>query len=188
VNKGLRTSNAKVYAIGDCAGGAAGGYRFTHVANYHAGLVIRSALFRLPVTVDNTPIPRVTYSDPELAAVGLSEEEVRAQGRAFRILRWPFAENDRAQTEHATGGHVKALVTRRGKILGCAIAGAHAGELIVPWALAMKKGLTVQDLAGLVFPYPTFSEVTKRAAVEFLRPSAQNPLLRRILGVVRRLG
>jgi pyruvate/2-oxoglutarate dehydrogenase complex dihydrolipoamide dehydrogenase (E3) component len=185
VDKRLRTSNASVYAIGDCT---PGGYRFTHVANYHAGLVIRNALFRLPVSVETASIPRVTYCDPELAAVGLSEEEVRASGKAFRILRWPFAENDRAQAERATRGHVKAIVTPRGKVLGCAIAGSHAGELIAPWTLALAKGLKVQDLAGLVFPYPTFSEVSKRAAVEFLRPSAQNPLLRRILGVVRRLG
>jgi len=188
VDRGLRTTNRRVYAIGDCAGGTAGGYRFTHVANHHAGLVIRSALFRLPVRIDNTPLPRVTYTDPELAAVGLSEDEARARNRAFRILRWPFAENDRAQAGRATAGHVKAIVTPRGKVLGCAIAGAAAGELIVPWGLAVQKGLKAQDLAGLVFPYPTFSEVTKRAAVEFLRPSARNPWLRRLIGVARRFG
>ena len=99
-----------------------------------------------------------------------------------------MAENDRAQAERATEGHVKALVTARGKILGCAIAAPHAGELIVPWALAMSKGLKVQDLAGLVFPYPTFSEVTKRAAVEFIRPGAENPWVRRLVAAARRLG
>jgi pyruvate/2-oxoglutarate dehydrogenase complex dihydrolipoamide dehydrogenase (E3) component len=98
------------------------------------------------------------------------------------------AENDRAQTERRTRGHVKAVVTPRGRILGCAIAAPHAGELIVPWALAMSKGLKVQDLAGLVFPYPTYSEVTKRASVEFLRASLGNPWLQRVMGVVRRLG
>lgn len=188
VDRGLRTTNRRVYAIGDCIGGAAGGYRFTHVANYHAGLVIRSALFRLPVRVDTTSVARVTYTDPELAAVGLSEEEARAGHRSIRILRWPYTENDRAQAERATRGHVKAIVTPRGKILGCTIAGALAGELIVPWGLAINKGLRVQDLAGLVFPYPTFSEVTKRTAVEFLRPTARNPWLRRVLGVARRFG
>ena len=106
----------------------------------------------------------------------------------IRILRWPLAENDRAQAERATDGHVKAIVTGRGTILGCAIAAPHAGELIVPWALALGKGLKVQDLAGLVFPYPTLSEVTKRAAVEFIRPGAQNPWVRRLIGAVRRLG
>jgi pyruvate/2-oxoglutarate dehydrogenase complex dihydrolipoamide dehydrogenase (E3) component len=187
VDRSLRTTNRRVYAIGDCAGGEAGPYKFTHAANYHAGLVIRSALFRLPVRVDPAAIPRVVYTDPELAAVGLSEEEARGRG-PVRVLRWPVAENDRAQAERATDGHVKALVTGRGKILGCVIAAPHAGELIVPWALAMAKGLKVQDIAGLVFPYPTFSEISKRAAVEFIRPGAQNPWVRRLVGAVRRLG
>jgi len=188
VDRGLRTANRRVYAIGDCAGGPAAGARFTHVANYHAGLVIRSALFRLPVRVDMSGVARVTYTDPELAVVGLSEDEARARYGAIRILRWPYAENDRAQAERATQGHVKAIVDRRGRIRGCAIAGAHASELIVPWSLALSRGLKVQDLAGLVFPYPTFSEVTKRAAVEFVRPATRNPWLRRALGVMRRFG
>ena len=188
VDRGLRTSNRRVYAIGDCAGGEAGPCKFTHAANYHAGLVIRSALFRLPVRLDPPGIPRVTYTDPELAAVGLSEEEARAKHKAIRILRWPVAENDRAQAERAIEGHVKAIVTPRGIILGCAIAARHAGDLIVPWALALSKGLKAQDLAGVVFPYPTLSEVTKRAAVEFLRPSAQNPWVRRLIGAARRFG
>jgi pyruvate/2-oxoglutarate dehydrogenase complex dihydrolipoamide dehydrogenase (E3) component len=188
VDQGLKTTNRRVYAIGDCAGGAGAGARFTHAANHHAGLVIRNALFRLPVRVGRAPIPRVLYTDPELAMVGLDEGEARARHKAIRILRWSFADNDRARTERATEGHVKAIVTPRGRILGCAIAGAHAGELIVPWVLAMTKGLKVSDLAGLVYPYPTFSEVTKSTAVEFLKPSAQNPWLRRLMGLVRRLG
>jgi pyruvate/2-oxoglutarate dehydrogenase complex dihydrolipoamide dehydrogenase (E3) component len=185
VDAGLRTTNRRVYAIGDCAGGAAAGHRFTHVANYHAGLVIRSALFRLPVRVDASAIPRVTYTDPELAAVGLTEEEARRQHRAIRVLRWPVAENDRAQAERATRGLIKAVVTPRGRILGCAIAAPGAGDLIVPWALCLSKGLRVQDLAGLVFPYPTLSEISKRAAVEHLRAAAANPWLRRAFAVLR---
>ena len=188
VDKGLKTTNRRVYAIGDCAGGAGAGARFTHAANHHAGLVIRNALFRLPVRLGSAPIPRVLYTDPELAAVGLGEEEARARHKAIRILRWPVAENDRAQAERRTEGHAKVIATARGRILGCAIAVPGAGDLIVPWALALAKGLKVQDLAGLVFPYPTMSEVSKRAAVEFLRPSAQNPWLRRLIGVARRFG
>lgn len=188
VNRRLQTANRRVYAIGDCAGGAAAGARFTHVANHHAGLVIRNALFRLPAKVEQAPIPRVLYTDPELAAVGLTEAEARERHGAIRILRWSFSENDRARAEGTTEGHVKAIVTPRGKILGCTIAGAHAGELIMPWVLAMTKGLKVSDLAGLVYPYPTFSEVTKSTAVEFLKPSAQNPWLRRVIGLLRRLG
>lgn len=188
VDRGLRTRNRRVYAIGDCAGGAIPPYRFTHVSNYHAGLVVRSALFRLPVKADIGAIPRVTYTDPELAAVGLSEEEARDRYRRIRILRWPFSENDRAQAERSTAGHLKAIVTPGGRILGCAIAGPQAGELIVPWTLAVAQGLKVQAFAGLVFPYPTLSEVSKRAAVEFLRPATLNPMLRRIIGLMRRFG
>ena len=188
VDKGLRTTNRKVYAIGDCAGGEGGGYRFTHVANYHAGLVIRSALFRLPVSVDNDKMPRVTYTDPEIAAVGLTEEEARAQHDGVKVLRWPLAENDRAQAERRTDGHVKAIVGKKGHVLGCAIAAPHAGELLTPWTLALAKGLKVQDIAGIVFPYPTLSEVSKRAAIEFLRPAAQNPWLRRVIDLARKFG
>ena len=188
VDRGLRTSNRRVYAIGDCASGGTGGYRFTHAANHHAGLVVRSALFRLPVKLDNSVIPRVTYTDPELAVVGLSEEEARSRHKQIRILRWPVAENDRAQAERRVAGHVKAIVAKNGRILGCAIAAPGAGELISLWTLAISKGMKAQDLAGIVIPYPTYSEISKRAAVEHLRPAARSPWVRRILGFLRRLG
>lgn len=188
VNRALRTSNRRVYAIGDCAGGAGAAYRWTHSANHQAGLVIRSALFRLPIGLDAASMPRVTFTDPELAAVGMSEDDARAARRPFRVLRWPFAENDRAQAERATEGLVKAIVTPRGHVLGCAIAGPHAGELIAPLTLAIRKGLRAQDLAGTVFPYPTLSEASKRAAVEFLRPSAENPWVRRLIRILRLFG
>ncbi|MEK9754908.1 MAG: FAD-dependent oxidoreductase, partial [Rhodospirillaceae bacterium] len=101
----LRTSNKRVFAIGDVAGS----YHFTHVAGYHAGIVIRNALFRLPAKVDYSALPWVTYSAPELAQVGLGEAQAREQGLQFRILRWPFHENDRAQAEAETDGLVKAV-------------------------------------------------------------------------------
>jgi len=110
VNKGLKTSNRRVYAIGDVAGRG----QFTHLANYHAGLVIRNALFRLPVKVNADLVPRVTYTDPELAHVGLTESEARKRRIAIRVLRWPYHENDRAQTECETVGHIKVLTDRRG--------------------------------------------------------------------------
>lgn len=183
VGRDLKTSNPRVYAIGDCAGGG----RFTHAANHQAGLVIRNALFGLPVRLGRTPVPRVVYADPELAAVGLAEERARAEHGPIRILRWAFADNDRARAEGTTQGHVKAIVTRQGRILGCTIVGPQAGELIVPWIMAMSRGLKISDLAGLVYPYPTLSEATRSAAVEFLKPSTQNPWLRRLIGFVRRL-
>ena len=137
VDKGLRTSQRHIYAIGDVAGGL----QFTHVANYHAGLVIRNALFRLPVTNRTDIIPHVTFTDPELAQVGLTEAEaVKEFGPSVTVVRWPFHDNDRAQTERKTAGLIKAVIGKGGKILGVGIVGANAGELIQPWILAMTSG------------------------------------------------
>jgi pyruvate/2-oxoglutarate dehydrogenase complex dihydrolipoamide dehydrogenase (E3) component len=185
VDQRLRTSNRKVYAIGDVVAGAP---QFTHVASYQAALVIRHAVFRLPVRVNYDAIPRVTYTDPELAHVGLGETEVRARGMGFRVLRWPYHENDRAQAERETCGHIKVLTNTRGKILGATIVGEQAGELITPWTLAISRGLNIRAMAGLVVPYPTLSEVGKRAAGSYFTSSLTSPLLRCIIGILRRFG
>ena len=168
MDAGLRTSNRKVYAIGDCTGGV----QFTHVAGYHAGIVIRSALFRLPAKADHSAVPRVTYTDPELAQVGLTEQEARDKhGDSIRVLTWPFAENDRARAERQTAGLVKAVVAKNGRILGCGMAGPQAGELIQTWVLAMSQNLKIGALASMIAPYPTLGEVSKRAAGSFYAPS-----------------
>ena len=184
VNKGLKTSNRRVYAIGDVAGRG----QFTHLANYHAGLVIRNALFRLPVKVNADLVPRVTYTDPELAHVGLTESEARKRRLAIRVLRWPYHENDRAQTECETVGHIKVLTDRRGKILGATIVGAAAGELITAWTLAISRGLNIRALAGMIVPYPTLAEIGKRAAVTYFLPSVISVWVRRIIVFLRRFG
>jgi pyruvate/2-oxoglutarate dehydrogenase complex dihydrolipoamide dehydrogenase (E3) component len=184
VDKRLRTTNRRVYAIGDVAGPV----QFTHAANYHAGLVIRHALFRLPIKVDVDAIPRVTFTDPELAHVGLSEEQARARTRHIRVLRWPYHENDRAQADRETVGHIKVVTDRRGRILGVTIVGASAGELITAWTLAIQQKLNIRVFAGIVVPYPTLSEVGKRAAMSFYAPRLTSPWTRRILGWLRRLG
>jgi pyruvate/2-oxoglutarate dehydrogenase complex dihydrolipoamide dehydrogenase (E3) component len=184
VNKGLRTSNRRVYAIGDVAGG----YRFTHVANYHAGLVIRSALFRLPIKEDPSIIPWVTFTDPELAQVGMSEAEASEAQKGARVLRWTYEENDRARAERATEGFIKVVTSKRGRILGATIVGASAGELIQIWALAVSKGLNVKAMTGFISPYPTLGEISKRAAISFYTPSLTNPWLRRIIAVLRLFG
>jgi pyruvate/2-oxoglutarate dehydrogenase complex dihydrolipoamide dehydrogenase (E3) component len=187
-DKGLKTSNSRIYAIGDCASGEAGGLQFTHVANYHAGLVIRSALFRVPVKVNMSIIPRVTYCDPEIASVGLSEDEARQMGGKVEVLRWPYAENDRAQVTHRTQGLVKLIVGARGRILGATIVGAQAGELITPWTMAVTKRMTVTDMAGFIIPYPTLSEIGKRAAITHFTPLASKPGVRKLLGFLRWFG
>ena len=167
VDARLRTTNRRIFAIGDVAGG----YKFTHVAGYHAGIVIRNALFRLPAKADHSAVPWVTFTAPELAHVGLSAAAADAAGMTPTILRAPFAEIDRARTERTEEGLVKAVVGARGRVLGASIVGAHAGELILPWVLAVQGKLRVKDLASVIAPYPTLSEATKRAAGGYFTPS-----------------
>ncbi|MBG03041.1 MAG: dihydrolipoamide dehydrogenase [Rhodospirillaceae bacterium] len=168
VDARLRTSNKRVFAIGDVSGGL----QFTHVAGYHAGIVIRNALFKLPAKADHRAVPWVTYTDPELANVGLTEAQAKETlGDDIRILRWPFAENDRAQAERRTDGFIKVIADKKGRIHGACIVGAHAGELIFPWALAVEKRMKVGATAGAIAPYPTIGEVSKRATGTFYTPS-----------------
>jgi len=183
VDRGLKTSNGKVYAIGDVAGG-----HFTHAANEHAGIVIRNALFRLRAGVNNDLIPRVVFTDPELAHVGLTEAQARERYREIRVLRWPYHENDRAQAERETDGHIKVITAKNGRILGATIVGAQAGELITAWTLALSRGLNIRAMTGIVVPYPTLSEIGKRAAIGYFSPSLSNPRLRRLINFLRRFG
>ena len=180
----MKTTNSRVYAIGDVARGL----QFTHVANYHAGLVIRNALFRLPAKENKEIIPWVTYTDPELAHVGLKEEDARRQYKKIRVLRWPYVENDRAQAERKTNGFIKVITTKRGKILGATIVGESAGEIIQMWALAVSQGLGIKAMTGFVSPYPTLSEISKRAAVTYYGSSVSNPWVQRIIRFLRFFG
>jgi len=184
ITDGLKTSNSKVYAIGDVAGGL----QFTHLASYHAGLVIRNAMFRLPVKAKPETVPWVTYTDPELASVGLSEAEAKERGIAHEVVRWPFAENDRARTERATAGLVKLVVGKRGRVLGAAIVGAHAGEVILPWVMAVTTKAKVSTMAGLVAPYPTLGEAGKRAAGAYFTPRLFSPRTRKLVSFLRWFG
>jgi pyruvate/2-oxoglutarate dehydrogenase complex dihydrolipoamide dehydrogenase (E3) component len=184
VSAGLKTSNAKVYAIGDVAGGL----QFTHVAGYHAGLVIRNALFRLPIKAKPETVPWVTYTDPELASVGLGEAEAKAAGIAHEVVRWPFAENDRARTERATEGLVKLVVSKKGRVLGAAIVGCHAGELILPWVMAVATRAKMSTMAGLIAPYPTRGEAGKRAAGAYFTPRLFSSRTRKLVSFLRWFG
>ncbi len=184
VTPGMRTSNRRVYAIGDVAGGL----QFTHMAGYHAGLVIRNALFGLPVRQDTSIIPWATYTDPELANVGMTEAEARKKlGERFRVLRATFAENDRARAERRTEGVVKLIVAPNGKILGAGIVGAGAGELISFFAYAMANRMKVSSLTRFVAPYPTISEIVKRVAYAFYAEQADNVWLGRLRRLVAKL-
>ncbi len=174
----LRTGNKKIFAIGDVAGGP----QFTHAAGYHAGLVIRNILFFLPAKVNHAALPRVTYTNPELASVGLSEAEARDQYAAIKVLRWPFEENDRARAERDQRGMVKIITTRNGKILGASIVGAGAGDLLAPWTMALAQGLPISAMAGVIAPYPTRGEASKRAAGDYYTPTLFDPRTRKLVG------
>ena len=185
VGTNLRTSNRRVYAIGDVVAGA---QRLTHVANYHAGLVVQQILFRAPARARPDLVPRATYTDPELAHVGLSEAEARQRHGKVHVLRWPFAENDRAQAERRTEGLIKIVTDRKGRIRGVSILGMGAGEMINMWSLAVSKNLSVADVRGYVAPYPTMSEIGKRAALTYYAPVTRKPLVRRLVRVLARFG
>ena len=184
VSKGLATSNGRVLAIGDVIGGP----QFTHVANYHAGVAIRRLLFRLPATVHDGIIPWVTFTDPELAWVGLREEEARRRSGRIRIYRWPYCENDRAHAERATTGLVKVVTEASGRVKGAGIVGEQAGELIQMWSLAVSQGLDIKAMTHWISPYPTLSEVNKRAAFGYYAAAAASPLVRKTIGWLAKLG
>jgi len=163
VDARLRSSNRRIFAIGDVAGP----YQFTHMAAYQAGIIIRNMLFKLPAKVDYSAVPWVTYTDPELAHVGMSEEDANSAGKQVRVLRWQFEENDRAQAERRTEGLIKVITTPKGLILGASIVGLHAGELIQPWILAVSQKLKIGAMASMIAPYPTLAEANKRLAGSF---------------------
>jgi pyruvate/2-oxoglutarate dehydrogenase complex dihydrolipoamide dehydrogenase (E3) component len=184
-NDGMKTTNRKVYAIGDVAGGL----QFTHVAGYHAGLVVRNALFGLPVKQQHNLIPHATYTDPAIAHVGLYEAEVKKKyGDKYRVLRWSFDENDRARAERQIEGCLKVFTTNNGQILGASAVGLHADELINFYAFAIANKMKVGAFTKMVAPYPTLFEVSKRVAYEFYKDKIDNPFLKGLMAFNRLFG
>ena len=184
VDARLRTTNPKVFAAGDVVGG----YPYTHMASHHAVVVIKNALFRLPAKVETRAVPWVTYTDPELAQVGLPEAAARRAHGAIRVLRWPFAENDRARAERSAEGLVKVIASPRGRVLGASILGAQAGELIQPWTLAIAQGIKLSAMAGTIAPYPTRGEAGKRAAGGFYADKISSRWTQGLVRLLLRLG
>jgi pyruvate/2-oxoglutarate dehydrogenase complex dihydrolipoamide dehydrogenase (E3) component len=174
VDARLRTSNRRVFAIGDCV---ADGPQFTHAAGYQAGIVIRNAVLKLPARADFSALPWVTFTDPELAHVGLTEEQARGRHSDVRVTRWSYEENDRAQAERRTDGLVKVLSRRNGRILGVSMTGHNAGEVIQPWVLALSRKLKMSAMTGYIAPYPTLGELNKRVAGQFYAPTVFGPLV-----------
>ena len=184
VDASMRTTNRKVYAIGD----AAGGLQFTHVAGYHAGVIIRSMLFGLPSKAKTSHIPWATYTDPELAQVGLTEAQAQDKhGPKLDVVRFHYNHNDRAIAERKTKGLIKVMVVK-GRPVGVSIAGHQAGELINLWSLVLANNLKMSQVAAMVSPYPTIGEVNKRAAGAYFSPKLfENDMVKRIVGLVQRV-
>lgn len=175
VDQRLRTTARGLYAAGDVVDGP----RFTHVCSYHAGIIIKNALFRIPAKLDYRSLPWVTYTDPELAQIGMTEAQARERlGDAIEVVRLPYAASDRAQTERSTDGMLKLVADRRGHVLGASILGVHAGELALPWVVVIEKNLKLRDVAQSIAPYPTWGEIDKLAAAEFSKSLLRHPLIR----------
>ena len=183
VDASLRTTNRKVYAIGDVAGGL----QFTHLAGYHASVIIRSMLFGLPAKATDRHIPHATYTDPELAQIGPTEEAAKlVYGVQLEVLRFDYHHNDRAIADRKTTGFIKVMVVK-GRPVGVTIVGHQAGELISLWSLAIANRLKMSQIAGMVAPYPTISEVNKRAAGAYFAPRLfESDRVKRIVGLVQR--
>ena len=183
VDASMRTTNRRVYAIGDVAGGM----QFTHMAGYHAGLIIRQALLGLPAKERTDHVPWCTYTQPELAQVGLTEAAAREiHGGNLEVVRFEYAHNDRAIAERKTNGLIKVMVVR-GRPIGASIAGAQAGELINLWALVLANRLKMKHVAGMVAPYPTLGEINKRVAGAYFSPRLfDSRFVKNVVGFVQR--
>ena len=186
VDRQLRSvSNRAVFAVGD----AAGRELFTHAAGAHAGLVIRRALFAQGVDVERLVIPRVTYTDPEIASVGLSEAEAREQhGEGAQVVTASFAGNDRAVAEGDTRGFAKLVLDPRGRVLGAGVVGRGAGELIHPWVMTLARGGRLRDFTAYVPPYPTRGEINRKLASTYYSPFLFAPLPRLLVSLLKRFG
>lgn len=182
VDRRLRTTQSHIYACGDVIGP----YRFTHMAEHQAGVVLRNALFHLPAHAARDAIPSCIFTDPELARVGLSEEQARREGISHKVLRVPFSRTDRALTDGETAGFAKILTGSGGRLLGAAIVGAHAGELIHEFALAITQGLRAADVSATIHIYPALAQINRFVADE-VRNQRLTPARRRWLQRLFRL-
>jgi pyruvate/2-oxoglutarate dehydrogenase complex dihydrolipoamide dehydrogenase (E3) component len=184
VDRLLKTTNRRVYAIGNAIAGPS----LVSRAEYEADYVARAILYRLPFREKSQRTPLVTFTDPALARLGLSEAEADTRHRGVRVLRYPFLENDLAQAERRSAGMIKVITTKGGRILGAGIVGHGGGELIALWSLAVARGLNIADLARFAPPYPSRAEIARRAALTFYGPGLTPPWRQRIIEFLRKFG
>lgn len=164
VDNRLRTSHKHIFAPGDVNGA----FQFTHAAGYEGGIVVTNAIFHLPRKTDYTLMPWCTYTDPELASVGMNEKAAQKADIDYSVWTEEFSGNDRALAEGSTTGKIKMLLNKKEKVIGVQIAGPRAGDLLGEWIAVMGGGVKLSTLAGTVHPYPTLAEINKRVAGSFL--------------------
>ena len=180
----LKTSNKRIFAIGDVTGER----QFTHTAEYHAGIIIKSAAFGLKSKEKKYHIPWTTYLDPEISQVGLTEKQAcNKYGKRVTVVKVKYSNNDRAITELEPVGFVKVMVFK-GRPVGATIVGKHAGELIQIWCLAISSKLKMTAISAMVSPYPTLGELNKRVSNAYLAPKVLNSsIIKRFVRIIQRL-
>ena len=178
----LRTSNRRIYAIGDCREGP----RLTHAADQDARTVIQNALFPFRKRKDYRALPAAIFTDPELAQVGLTEAQARKVHGDIKVFRHDFDHNDRSVTEGDMRGFVK-VVTSGKRVVGITIVGAQAGELLALASFVVSGKLSLADLANQTFAYPTLAEALKHAAEQPGQAALFSPLMQRLTRLFQRL-
>jgi pyruvate/2-oxoglutarate dehydrogenase complex dihydrolipoamide dehydrogenase (E3) component len=184
VDRHCRTSQRHIYAAGDVTGL----YRFTHMAEHMSKVAVMNAILRWPKTLDSKHVVWSTFTEPELAHLGESEAQLQKDHKKFTIARFAFEKLDRAVTDSNTTGDIKVFADKKGRILGASILGAHAGELICEYALAMRNGLRLSQIAETIHPYPTYMLGNRRTADGFVARQLDSPLLGLLGRVLRYRG
>ncbi|MFZ0450949.1 MAG: FAD-dependent oxidoreductase [Desulfatiglandaceae bacterium] len=166
VDDRMRTTQKHIYAAGDVTGA----FQFTHAAGYEGGIVVSNAVFHLPRKVDYTWLPWCTYSDPELASIGMNEKMAKEAGINYSVFEEAFKGNDRSLAEGERVGKIKMLLGEKEKPIGVQILGPHAGELLNEWVAALNGKVKLSTLASAVHPYPTLGEINKKVVGSYFSP------------------
>jgi len=177
VDEKMRTNHKHMYAAGDVTGA----YQFTHAAGYEGGVALSNAILHLPKKADYTYLPWCTYTDPELASIGMNEKRARDAGIEYTVWTEEFRSNDRSLAEGEEVGMVKMLLDSKGKPIGVQILGPHGGELVSEWVAVMNGGVKLSSLASAVHPYPTLSEINKRVVGNYFTGKIFSPTVKKTL-------
>lgn len=182
VNDKCRTSRRNIYAVGDVTGL----YQFTHMSEHMAKVAVSNALLKVPMKIDHKHVPWCTYTDPEMAHVGATQKQLDQEGTSYEIYKFPYDMIDRAITDDVTDGWIWIYAKKwSGKILGADVIGAHAGEMISQYGLAMKNGITLRNISDTIYPYPSYALGARRAADQWYIKNQNRNLvkwIRRLFG------